>query len=185
MPPILNKEKTIIAIILSTLMGCSSANHMATAESFIDAFYSYQPHQLEARVIAGPDLERVKYYQAWAEAAHYKIKQRNPCKNKDTTITCAITVTDDFGKTLGYTATDTFTLQVNQTGQIIGVSFAGDDPPIFDELLGWIQTNQVDVLTGPCKDFFNGGLTPKDCARAVVAAAQTFMVSRENAVKDE
>lgn len=152
-----------------------------TAERFIDAFYSWKPDVLRALLTASTDADRVMYYQGWAEAAHYKIKMRQPCTHAPRSpghqaggLVCEITVTDDFGTTLGYTATDTFTLTIT-AGQIRRVTFAGDDPPVFNEVLQWIGVNRPEVLSGACKNYFDGGTTPAACARAVVAAARAFV----------
>ena len=150
---------------------------LQVAEGFLDAFYRFDQPTLADYLQPGADADQVLYYQAWAEAAHYKVKQRNACiKGRRDTIICAITVTDDFGSTLGYEATDTFTLKVT-ANKISAVSFEGDDPPIFEELFLWIWKNRPEVLEGPCKDLFDGGNTPKECARAVVSAAKGFVAA--------
>ena len=148
---------------------------LQTAEKFLDEFYEFDQAGLTALLKPGADADQVLYYQAWAEAAHYIVKQRNACvTDKRQTIICAITVTDDFGRTMGYEATDTFRLKI-VGNKISAVSFEGDDPPIFDALFVWISQNRPGVLEGPCKDLFDGGKTPAACSKAVVAAAKAFM----------
>ena len=49
---------------------------------------------------------------------------------------------DDFGRALGYRATDTFRLTIANE-QVLAASFAGDDPPIFAEMFGWIQRQSL------------------------------------------
>lgn len=176
------------ALICGGLIGCSQEvamlevtaepSRLEVAEEFISAFYSWDPARLAAQVQPGEDAERVLYYQGWAQAARYTVQQRRPCAPIDlNTVECAVTVTDDFGQTLGYTATDTFTLNV-EGNQIARVSFVGDDPPIFDELFAWLGEHRPQVLAGPCKDLFDGGKTPAACARAVVQGAKEFMAQR-------
>jgi len=170
--------------LMASVIGCSEpegetrvlqTESLVAAEDFIDAFYSWDPHTLAQTVRAPDDIERVLYYQAWASAASYTVQTRRPCAiSSRNEVTCRITVTDDFGKTLGYTATDTFRLTLRDA-IIVGVEFEGDDPPIFEELFAWIAEQRPEVMRGPCKDLFSGGKTPAECARAVVLSAQEFV----------
>lgn len=155
-----------------------SSKEIALAETFITTFYSFDAERLAALMTEGADADRVLYYQGWAEAAHYQIKTRAPCVVDGDDIVCAITVTDDFGKTLGYEATDTFRLQVTGN-KVSAASFSGDDPPVFNALFAWIAANKPEILSGPCKDLFDGGTTPALCARAVVDAAQEFVAQEK------
>ncbi len=155
----------------------SSANQddLHTAESFLDAFYTFDQSKLARFLAPNAESDRVLYYQAWAQAANYKVKQRTPCDlNVSKAIVCAVTVTDDFGQTMGYVATDTFTMTI-QENKVSAISFEGDDPPIFQQLFAWIAENRPEILEGPCKDLFAGGNTPGTCAHAVVAAAKEFV----------
>ncbi len=144
------------------------------AEAFVDAFYSWDAQALADLVEAGEDADRVLYYQAWAEAAHYRIRNRRPCQARDDGfIECAITVTDDFGQTLGYIATDTFRLQAGPE-RILAVTFEVDDPPVFEQVFAWMMATRPEVFAGPCRDMFAGGETPAACARAVAESARDF-----------
>ena len=118
------------------------------------------------------------YYQAWAEAANYQIQKRRPCASKESALVCQITMVDDFGETLGYMATDTFSLVV-ENQKVTGVQFEGDDPSIFMKLFEWISINRAEIMSGPCLNMFAGGYTPRECARAVVSAARDFVLERE------
>ncbi len=89
-------------------------------------------------------------------------------------MTCAITVTDDFGSALAYTATDSFTFEF-ETDRATRVEFEGDDPPIFFALWVWIWAYRGNVLENECADMFSGGTTPAECARAVTEAAKDFV----------
>jgi hypothetical protein len=93
---------------------------------------------------------------------------------------CAVTVTDDFGSTMDYEATDTFRITLAEN-KISAVTFSGDDPPIFQQLFQWITQKHPDILAGPCLNMFAGGETPGDCARAVAKAARAFMDERRKA----
>ncbi|MGE3460280.1 MAG: hypothetical protein AB7I04_00145 [Pseudomonadales bacterium] len=147
---------------------------LATADAFVDAFYSWDRARLAALVLPGTDADAVLYYQAWAEAAHYQVEHRLPCRElPEGTVVCAITVTDDFGLALGYTATDTFTLTVVDD-RVATVTFEGDDPPIFQAVFRWLAETRPEVFDGPCRDLFAGGQTPGDCARAVAQGARDY-----------
>ena len=167
----------ILGSILMSLGASVLSDDLESAEAFIDAFYSYDQTQLASKMDAGAQGERMLYYQAWAQAANYQVKNRRLCGEEKEHVVCKITVTDDFGRALGYTATDTFTLTI-ENDLVVGVQSQGDDPPIFMELFDWISKNQPEVLIGPCADMFNGGQTPRDCARSVVRAANQFMEVR-------
>ena len=166
----------LLAVFLNTFV---SASDLLVAERFVDSFYSYDQNRLAEMMDAGEEGERVLYYQAWADAANYEIQKRRPCTSKETALVCQITVIDDFGETLGYMATDTFSLVV-ENQKVTGVQFEGDDPPIFMKLFEWISINRAEIMSGPCLNMFAGGHAPKDCARAVVSAARDFVLERES-----
>ena len=162
-------------LLLCPFISSANQDDLHTAESFLDAFYTFEQSKLARFLAPNADADRVLYYQAWAQAANYKVKQRTPCAlNVSKAIVCAVTVTDDFGQTMGYVATDTFTMTI-QENKVSAISFEGDDPPIFQQLFAWIAENRPEILEGPCKDLFAGGKTPGDCARAVVVAAKEFV----------
>ena len=129
----------LLAVFLNTFV---SASDLLVAERFVDSFYSYDQNRLAEIMDAGEEGERVLYYQAWADAANYEIQKRRPCTSKETALVCQITVIDDFGQTLGYMATDTFSLVV-ENQKVTGVQFEGDDPPIFMKLFEWISINRA------------------------------------------
>ncbi len=85
-------------------------------------------------------------------------------------------VTDDFGRVLGYTATDTFKLRFTED-KIGGVTFAGDDPPVFQEVFAWLMAEQPELFSGVCKDLFAGGTQPADCARAIAKGASDWSIA--------
>ncbi len=172
--------RAVLATAVWGLMSCSQSSEdtgLHAAEAFIDAFYTFDPELLATTLDAGEDEANMLYYQGWAEAANYRVQTRRPCTREagGNTVICRITVTDDFGSTLGYVATDTFTLTLDGS-IIVGVESAGDDPPIFMELFQWIGANRPEVMTGPCKNLFTpGGETPGLCAQAVVDSARAFV----------
>ena len=165
----------LLAAFLNTF---ASASDLLVAERFVDSFYSYDQNRLAEMMDAGEEGERVLYYQAWADAANYEIQRRRPCSSKEIALVCQLTVVDDFGETLGYMATDTFSLVV-ENQKVTGVQFEGDDPPIFMKLFEWISINRAEIMSGPCLNMFAGGHTPRECAGAVVSAARDFVLERE------
>lgn len=163
--------------------GQGTSDPVQAAEAFVDAFYAWDSAALSALIEPGEDRDRVLYYQGWAEAANYQVQSRRFCElvvpeeggsGEAIAVRCAITVTDDFGQALGYTATDTFSLSI-ANGQIVAASFAGDDPPIFEAVFAWMAEDRPEVFVGPCRDMFEGGETPADCARAVAQAARDYV----------
>ena len=171
----------LLAMLLGS--GCATTpqeDSIATAERFIDAFYSWQADALAATLEKGEDADRALYYQAWAEAGNYAVQTRRPCaREEDGVIQCAITVTDDIGGTLGYIATDTFHLSIAD-GLVRAVTFTADDPPILEAVFEYLSANNPEVFAGPCKDMFAGGTTPRACVRAVIDGAQRYLDSRNN-----
>jgi hypothetical protein len=153
-------KTSALTILMLITSGCTQTTPLSTAEIFIDAFYSWDTERLARTFNASPEeTAAVLYYQGWAEGGHYEIKKRRPCTFTDANqIQCRIT----------------FTLTMN-ANQITGVTFEGDDPPIFLELQAWMMTNRPEIFTGPCKDLFAGGTTPGQCARSVARAAQDFV----------
>ena len=170
----------VVGLLLSFASACHAArvaDPVAAAEDFLGAFYSWDAARLASLLEPGEDADRVLYYQAWARAADYRVQTRHPCQRKtESSMECAVTVTDDFGRTLGYTATDTFRLEVGG-GRIVAVAFEGDDPPIFQEVFDWMMADRPEVFSGPCRDLFAGGDSPADCARAVVQGAKDYLSS--------
>ena len=147
---------------------------LARAESVLDAFYAWDPVALDAGLGDAEGADAMGYYQAWAEAAHYEVLERRPCvPSSANAMTCAVTVRDDFGTALGYTATDTFRFRFEEDA-LVGVEFEGDDPPIFTMLFVWMGFDRGEVFDDACADLFDGGETPAACAREVAAAARAF-----------
>ena len=166
-----------VLLVVLTACGASERDQdgagLLVAEQLLDAFYAWDVPTVRELTHPGPDADRLLYYQGWAEAAHYRVIERPPCVRNQSAVVCAVTVTDDFGSALGYTATDTFTMTVSGD-KVSGVAFEGDDPPVFSELFAWLAETRPEVFEGPCRDMFDGGTTPGDCAREVARAAAVF-----------
>ena len=169
----------VLLLVALTPMAAKSGSQNADSsvlvgERFIDAFYSWRAENLQDVMAASAEATGVLYYQGWAQAANYEVVVRRPCQIIEDEVVCAITVTDDFGTALGYRATDTFRLQVTDQ-RITEIAFAGDDPPIFNAMLEWLQQQRPEILAGPCHQMFAGGTTPGECAREVAQAARDYM----------
>ena len=167
--------------LLALLQSCQDTDQLDVsiqnrAENFITTFYSWDAQALKHLMLPSAQADNALYYQAWAQAANYAIKERRSCEltgAEDTTFECRITVTDDFGRALGYTATDTFFLSFSGD-QVKNVSFEGDDPPVFEEVFGWLMAEQPELFAGVCKDMFAGGTQPAECSRAIAAGASNW-----------
>jgi hypothetical protein len=176
-----NESKTLLRLISISLLLIASTSKaedddLIVAERMLDTFYHFDSQALSRLLEAGEDADRVLYYQAWAEAANYRIKDRSACElNDEMMIVCSITVFDDFGKTLDYTATDTFYLTV-KGDKVVAARFEGDDPMIFTVLFLWIKVFRSEIFEDACKDMFEGGDTPAECSKAVVQAARDFTI---------
>jgi len=173
---------------LAALLGaCSGDNatsvqqNVQTAEALIDAFYSFDPKQLEPLLASAPESAAgLLFYQGWAEGGNYKILARKACEAKPAEqVVCAITVDDDpmlaLGLVLGvdFKVTDTFTLSFAD-GVLTAVKNSSDDQPIYYEAYEWVVANKPEVMSGPCQGFFKDGPTPGDCARAMTAGYREF-----------
>ncbi len=144
---------------------------ITTAETFVDAFYSFDPDALQAALSTAEDsIPSILFYQGWAEGGNYEVMKRMPCNvENEGTISCSITVKDDLMGALGidFNVTDTFHLTFTD-GRIVSVSNSSNDPQAYYDAQAWVEDNRPELIEGPCKGFFSGGLTPGDCVRAMV-----------------
>lgn len=164
------------------------AANLSQAEGMIDAFYSFEPDKLRPYLIqAGEAQAAILYYQGWAEGGNYKVLERAPCEPVSAdTIDCAITVQDDpvLALQTGFNVTDTFTLTFAD-GNIVNVETSSNDQPIYYEARAWVRENMPEVVSGPCKDAYQGGTTPGDCARAMTEGYKKFMDARSAEADDD
>lgn len=177
-----------LAMLLATC-GCAASPQprvatrapLTASERLIDAFYSFDPHQLRAAMSDAPASQnQLLYYQGWAQGGNYAVLERKPCRLAATDeVRCDITVRDDLIAALGtgYWVTDTFHLTVRD-GRIIKVRNSSNDPPEFDQALNWLKRERPELMTGPCKGFFAGGPTPQECVRAVVAGFAAYRAAQ-------
>ena len=155
----------------------NTSAQIAVAEQFIDAFYSFEPSLLAPLMQQAPDsAPNLLYYQGWAEGGNYKVVNRDACAIEgDNKIACPITVQDDpvLALKTGFDVTDTFHLSF-QGNTLVAVDTSSNDQPIYFEARKWVETNQPEVMEGPCKDRNAGGNTPGDCARAMTDGYRAF-----------
>jgi len=158
----------------------SSDQLIPTAETFVDAFYSFDPDALQAALSTAEDsIPSILFYQGWAEGGNYEVMDRIPCGiENEGTVSCSITVKDDLIEALGidFNVTDTFHLTFSN-GQIVSVTTSSNDPQAYYDAREWVENNRPELIDKPCKGFFNGGLTPGDCVRAMVRGYSEFVAS--------
>ena len=175
----------IIAVVLTCAPAASSAaikdsrgSQLATAEAFIDAFYSFDETRLrDAMIDARGSMGDIVYYQGWAKGGHYIVLQREPCQlDKPDEVSCAITVKDDIVPVLqtGYDVTDVFHFGFDE-GRIVKVWNSSNDPPEYTQAMKWLHRERPEIFTGPCEGIWQGGPTPQDCVRAILKGMKEFM----------
>lgn len=154
---------------------------LATAERFIDAFYSFDQVRLRKAMVSAPaSMLDILYYQQWAEAGHYVVMKRPPCRfDKADEASCPVTVKDDLVPALGstYNVTDIFHFAFRD-GRIVKVWNSSDDPPEFHLAMEWLRRERPEVFTGPCLGMFEGGPTPKRCVGAIIKGFAEFTSRR-------
>lgn len=185
-----HKRNVTLVLCIAGLTACSGepdadsalAENLATAESMIDAFYSFDPDRLQPLLSEAGDAEgSILGYQAWAEGGNYIVMERAPCAMvPEGTIDCAITVQDDPVVALetGFNVTDTFHITFGGS-TIVDVKTSSNDQPIYYEARRWVEENMPEVMEGPCKRTDGLRDTPGDCARAMTDGYSKFMEARK------
>ena len=169
---------TAVGIIIQPAVATPGVEpRLARAEAFIDAFYSFDlPRLRHAMADAPASMGDTLYYQQWAEAGHYVVLKRQPCRvAKPDEVVCPVTVKDDLVPALGssFHVTDDFHFAFRQA-RIVKVWNSSDDPPEFHQAMEWLHRERPGIFTGPCRGMWEGGPTPKDCVRAVVKGFGEF-----------
>ena len=128
--------------------------HVAVAERFVTAFYSFDPEPLgEMLARAGDSRQDILFYQSWALGGNYIVMQRMPCEPVAAdTVRCSITVQDDLVLALGidFDVTDTFTLSF-EDGAISAVETSSNDPQLYHDARDWVWENRGDTVEAACK----------------------------------
>lgn len=168
----------LLGIALAAAAAASGPDpRLATAEAFIDAFYSFDHTRLRrAMADAASSQGDTLYYQQWAEAGHYAVLHRARCRfAKRAEVVCAITVRDDLIPALGmnFHVTDNFHFAFRGR-RIVKVWNSSNDPPEFHQAMEWLRRERPQIFTGPCRGIWEGGPTPKACVRAVIKGFGEF-----------
>jgi len=154
--------------------------NLAISESFIDAFYSFEPAALAAFLLsAEASASSIIYYQGWAEGGNYKIVDRMPCElNGSDVVSCSITVEDDPVLALGidFKVTDTFAITFTNS-EITAVETSSNDQQLYFDARDWVREELPELVEEPCQGYFAGGPTPGDCARAMAEGYRQFAAS--------
>jgi len=147
------------------------------AESFIDAFYSFDPAQLAPLMASAQESKpRLLYYQGWAEGGNYIVLERASCfMEEENKVACPVTVQDDpvVALNTGFNVTDTFHLTF-EGEKLVAVDTSSNDQPIYYEARKWVEANMPEVMSGPCKNRNSEDATPGDCARAMTKGYAAF-----------
>ena len=150
---------------------------LAYAESFIDAFYSFDPAQLAPLMASAKESKpRLLYYQGWAEGGNYIVLERASCvMEEENKVACPVTVQDDpvVALNTGFNVTDTFHLTF-EGEKLVAVDTSSNDQPIYYEARKWVEANMPEVMSGPCKNKNSEDATPGDCARAMTKGYAAF-----------
>lgn len=171
----------LLSVTVSSLQSCTD-NTLSTAESLIDAFYSFDPDQLEPLLAhAQSSKPSLMYYQGWAEGGNYKIVNRQACVSIESDlVSCSIRVEDDPILALGidFKVTDTFHIKFDN-GTIVEVETSSDDPDIYYAAADWVRENIPERVAEACQGHFDGGPTPGDCARVMAEGYAQFRASND------
>jgi hypothetical protein len=156
--------------------------NLSTAEAFIDAFYSFNPEELEIFLFAAEEsIPSIVFYQGWAQGGNYEIKERLPCIAKESNqVSCSITVQDDLMLALGidFNVTDTFEISFTD-GKLVSVETSSNDLEVFWKAREWVNEKLPELIEEPCQGIWAGGPTPGDCVRAMVEGYTRFAASED------
>jgi hypothetical protein len=172
-----------VGIIIQPAVATSATEpRLATAEAFIDDFYSFDSPRLRHAMADAPgSMGDTLYYQQWAQAGHYVVLKRQPCRiAKRDEVVCPVTVKDDLVPALGSTfhVTDNFHFAFRGP-RIVKVWNSSDDPPEFHHAMDWLRRERPDIFTGPCRGMWEGGPTPKRCVRSIIKGLAEFTAARQ------
>ena len=182
--------KKVVVILGILLAGSLQANGhlpdeaamLKKAESFIDAFYSFESEKLAPLLeFADTSADSILYYQAWAKGGNYKVMNRGECKFTDQgTVKCPITVEDDLVLALktDFLVTDTFEITfVN--GEIGKIETSSNDQPIYYEARDWVKANRPEVMQTVCNEMWKKVENAGDCVRAMHEGYKAYYDSIE------
>jgi hypothetical protein len=182
--------KLIFYIFLVLTCSCNNSNqdkgntlhekNVALANELIDAFYSFNVDSLELILYDAPESKpNILYYQKWAECGNYEIIERFDCIIKnDSQVICPIKVKDDLigALKIDFNVTDTFHITIEE-GHIQSVETSSNDPQMYYEAKEWVKLNLPDLIGEPCEGIWEGGPTPCECVKAMVAGYTEFIAN--------
>jgi hypothetical protein len=174
---IITQQSAAEVPISSSSEQAAKLQNITIAESFIDAFYSFDSTLLNSYLSkTNKTADNIRRYQEWAEGGNYKVLLRQPCQIESSLIIrCSITDQDDpvQARQTNFNVTDTFHLTFEK-GHIISIDTSSNDQPIYFEAKKWVETNMPEVMNGPCDKIAN---TPGDYARAITQGYKRFYAS--------
>lgn len=152
----------------------------AIADSFVDAFYSFDPERLAPIMAAARETApRLLDYQASAMGGNYEVLERTPCFWDQTfDIVCPVTVKDDRVQALGtgFDVTDVFHLTF-EDGVLVKVTTSSNDQDIYRQAAVWVRENLPEIMEGPCANRGTPEATPVECSRAMTRGYEAFVAS--------
>jgi hypothetical protein len=171
-------------IPLFLLASCKNApqtevpiSHVAIANKFIDAFYSFNRDSLQSMLfVARESQPNILYYQKWAECANYDVINRDHYFEKnDSVVIVPVTVKDDLMGALkiDFNVTDTFHISI-RNGSIRSVTTASNDLAEYYEAKAWVKQNYPELIEKACEGIWEGGPTPCECVKAMVKGFAEF-----------
>lgn len=182
------REISRVAVIALSIVACrktpetergrSTDQLVATAESFVEAFYSYDPDALRPVLSAADEsAASILFYQGWGESGNYEVVNRAPCKlDDDATISCSITAKDDLIGALDndFNVTDAFHLTFSN-GQIVSFTASSNNPQEFYDAEEWGEKNRPELVGKSCQRSKDRPATPGDCVREYVRGFSEFV----------
>lgn len=176
--------------LLATVSFTSSAGdadsspHIAVAERFVDAFYSFEPGAMsEVLAKAGDSKQDMLFYQGWALGGNYVVMQRMPCESfADNSVRCSVTVRDDLVLALGidFDVTDTFTITFAD-GAISAIATSSDDPQLYHDARAWVWENRREWVEQPCNGSPDTAADPGLCVSSMLKGYREY--ARLNGLK--
>ncbi|MCE7863832.1 MAG: hypothetical protein DYG99_09855 [Bacteroidetes bacterium CHB5] len=183
--------KNIIVIgLCSILTGCIRttrpvvvySNNIELASNFIDVFYSFHHDSLELVLSSAKDSQpNILYYQKWAECGNYKMVKRDAWFEKnDSVIVFPATVKDDLMAALkiDFNVTDTFHITIGND-RITSVRTTSNDLEEYYQAKEWVKKNRPELISKACEGIWEGGPTPCECVKRMVAGFAHFAIEKQ------
>ena len=184
------KLQQVIYWVLLLSASCKNYSHpetpitqesnVAIANTFIDAFYSFNSDSLKSILSdAETSQPNILYYQKWAECGNYQVVTRHDGIGKnDSLVVFPVTVKDDLmaGLNINFNVTDSFHLTITR-GRIRSVETSSNDPEVYYEAKEWVKQNRPDLIEKPCEGIWAGGPTPCECILGMIKGFKEFVAT--------